>query len=213
MAGAAGLAGRGSGRPTAAPRADRGDGRLGRSGARSGRAVARCAAGCGTGSGAPVTRAGSPTMSEPSWRPAAKVSVASSRRRGGVTAGCAPSRSGWPLRVVLMVSTGAVAVQQWRVAQHQRDVSMAERLGVQARALALDAAWLAVVEHVQATLPGLPLVFGGRSSGARVACRTATVGVAVGCCARRSRCTLWASREGPSVRARLAAGPGARCAG
>jgi len=49
-----------------------------------------------------------------------------------------------------------------------------------APAAQLDAAWLAVVDHVRATLPGLPLVFGGRSSGARVACRTAIVGAAVG---------------------------------
>jgi uncharacterized protein len=48
-----------------------------------------------------------------------------------------------------------------------------------APAAQLDAAWLAVVEHVRAELP-LPLVFGGRSSGARVACRTATAGGAVG---------------------------------
>jgi predicted alpha/beta-hydrolase family hydrolase len=41
----------------------------------------------------------------------------------------------------------------------------------------LDTAWLAVVEHVRADLP---LVFGGRSSGARVACRTAGAGGAVG---------------------------------
>jgi uncharacterized protein len=37
----------------------------------------------------------------------------------------------------------------------------------------LDAAWTAVVEHLRATeLAGLPLVLGGRSLGARVACRT-----------------------------------------
>lgn len=41
----------------------------------------------------------------------------------------------------------------------------------------LDTAWLAVVEHARADLP---LVFGGRSSGARVACRTAGAGGAVG---------------------------------
>jgi predicted alpha/beta-hydrolase family hydrolase len=45
----------------------------------------------------------------------------------------------------------------------------------------LDTAWLAVVEHVRAgTDPRLPLLFGGRSSGARVACRTATEGGAAG---------------------------------
>jgi predicted alpha/beta-hydrolase family hydrolase len=38
----------------------------------------------------------------------------------------------------------------------------------------LDAAWLAVVDHlVAAELAGLPLLVGGRSLGARVACRTA----------------------------------------
>jgi uncharacterized protein len=41
----------------------------------------------------------------------------------------------------------------------------------------LDAAWLAVVEYLGArAFEGLPLVFGGRSSGARVACRTADDG-------------------------------------
>jgi hypothetical protein len=38
----------------------------------------------------------------------------------------------------------------------------------------LDAAWLAVLEELRAgPLAGLPLVTGGRSAGARVACRTA----------------------------------------
>jgi predicted alpha/beta-hydrolase family hydrolase len=45
----------------------------------------------------------------------------------------------------------------------------------------LDAAWLAVIEDLQAgALDGLPLVTGGRSSGARVACRTAAANGAVG---------------------------------
>jgi predicted alpha/beta-hydrolase family hydrolase len=50
----------------------------------------------------------------------------------------------------------------------------------------LDAAWTAVVDHLRADeLHGLPLVVGGRSSGARVACRTveATGAVAVLCLA------------------------------
>jgi hypothetical protein len=50
----------------------------------------------------------------------------------------------------------------------------------------LDAAWSAVVEHLGAgELNGLPLVGGGRSAGARVACRTAesTGAVAVLCLA------------------------------
>jgi predicted alpha/beta-hydrolase family hydrolase len=42
------------------------------------------------------------------------------------------------------------------------------------RAPVLDAAWLAGIEGMQAgPLAGLPLLVGGRSSGARVACRTA----------------------------------------
>lgn len=45
----------------------------------------------------------------------------------------------------------------------------------------LDAAWEAVVEHLRAgELRGLPLVVGGRSSGARVACRTAAATGAIG---------------------------------
>jgi predicted alpha/beta-hydrolase family hydrolase len=54
------------------------------------------------------------------------------------------------------------------------------------RAPQLDAAWLAVVDHLRAgELAGLPLVVGGRSLGARVACRTAreTGAVAVLCLA------------------------------
>ncbi len=46
----------------------------------------------------------------------------------------------------------------------------------------LDAAWLAVIEHIRS---GVPLIAGGRSLGARVACRTAeeTGAVAVLCLA------------------------------
>jgi predicted alpha/beta-hydrolase family hydrolase len=46
-----------------------------------------------------------------------------------------------------------------------------------APAAQLDAAWLAVVEHLRGSLP---LVTGGRSAGARVACRTAAETGAVG---------------------------------
>jgi uncharacterized protein len=45
----------------------------------------------------------------------------------------------------------------------------------------LDVAWTAVVDHlIAAELSGLPLVVGGRSLGARVACRTAKATGAVG---------------------------------
>jgi uncharacterized protein len=45
----------------------------------------------------------------------------------------------------------------------------------------LDTAWTAVIEHLRAgELRGLPLIAGGRSSGARVACRTAEATGAIG---------------------------------
>jgi predicted alpha/beta-hydrolase family hydrolase len=48
----------------------------------------------------------------------------------------------------------------------------------------LDAAWIAVIEHLVAgELAGLPLIVGGRSLGGRVACRTAeTTGAAAVLC-------------------------------
>jgi len=50
-----------------------------------------------------------------------------------------------------------------------------------APAAQLDAAWVAVVEHMRGgALGDLPLVAGGRSAGARVACRTAAQTGAVG---------------------------------
>ncbi len=50
-----------------------------------------------------------------------------------------------------------------------------------APAAQLDAAWIAVVEQLVAgELAGLPLIAGGRSSGARVACRTAAATGAIG---------------------------------
>jgi predicted alpha/beta-hydrolase family hydrolase len=45
----------------------------------------------------------------------------------------------------------------------------------------LDAAWIAVIEHLQGgEHAGLPLIVGGRSMGARVACRTAAATGAIG---------------------------------
>jgi uncharacterized protein len=50
-----------------------------------------------------------------------------------------------------------------------------------AAARQLDAAWTAVIDHLLASeLRGLPLLVGGRSLGARVACRTAEATGAVG---------------------------------
>lgn len=68
----------------------------------------------------------------------------------------------------------------------------------------LDAAWTAVVEGLRGdAFAGLPLIVGGRSSGARVACRTAAATDAIGVLclafplgppARRSRASSPASR-------------------
>lgn len=58
--------------------------------------------------------------------------------------------------------------QPWRVASRK----------VAPRPAALDVGWLAAAQQVAALADGLPLIVGGRSAGARVACRTAdTVGV------------------------------------
>jgi uncharacterized protein len=60
--------------------------------------------------------------------------------------------------------TVALVEQPYRVAGRRSPAPAAQ----------LDAAWLAVVEQLRAgALSGLPLLAGGRSSGARVACRTA----------------------------------------
>jgi predicted alpha/beta-hydrolase family hydrolase len=48
------------------------------------------------------------------------------------------------------------------------------------RAPVLDAAWISIVQQLaEGTLAGLPLVTGGRSAGARVACRTAAASGAI----------------------------------
>jgi predicted alpha/beta-hydrolase family hydrolase len=75
-----------------------------------------------------------------------------------------------------------------------RDAAQAERISVAfveqpyrvagrrspPRGPQLDAAWLAVIEHLRrAELAGLPLIVGGRSLGGRVACRTAAEAEAV----------------------------------
>ena len=43
-----------------------------------------------------------------------------------------------------------------------------------------DAAWLEIVGALRGLVPGVPLVQGGRSNGARVACRTAVAAEAAG---------------------------------
>lgn len=72
--------------------------------------------------------------------------------------------------------TAALVEQPYRVAGRRS----------QPPATQLDAAWVAVIAQLRdAELPGLPLIVGGRSAGARVACRTAaeTRAVAVLCLA------------------------------
>ena len=60
--------------------------------------------------------------------------------------------------------SAALVEQPYRVAGRRSPAPAAQ----------LDAAWHAVLEHLRAgPFAGLPLVAGGRSSGARVACRTA----------------------------------------
>jgi predicted alpha/beta-hydrolase family hydrolase len=67
--------------------------------------------------------------------------------------------------------TVALVEQPYRVAGRRSPASAGQ----------LDAAWSAVVQHLRAgELEGLPLVAGGRSLGARVACRTAGALGAVG---------------------------------
>jgi len=87
---------------------------------------------------------------------------------GGVTA----PDLGAATRAALAVGVSVVLVEQpYRVAGRRSP----------APARQLDAAWTAVVEHLWAgELRGLPLVVGGRSMGARVACRTAEATGAVG---------------------------------
>lgn len=74
--------------------------------------------------------------------------------------------------VALSQGVGVALVEQpYRVAGRRSPASARQ----------LDAAWTAVVAHLRAgELKGLPLVVGGRSLGARVACRTAPATGAVG---------------------------------
>jgi predicted alpha/beta-hydrolase family hydrolase len=73
----------------------------------------------------------------------------------------------------LVAATKAALEAQVSVALVEQPYRVAGRKSA-APAKQLDAAWGAVVEHLRANeLSGLPLITGGRSSGARVACRTA----------------------------------------
>jgi predicted alpha/beta-hydrolase family hydrolase len=103
----------------------------------------------------------------------------------------------------LLTATAAAQSQAMTVVLVEQPYRVAGRRSP-APAKQLDAAWTAVVEALRAgPLAGLPVIAGGRSSGARVACRTATdVGAAAVLClafplqpARRS--------TGPEVPSRL----------
>jgi predicted alpha/beta-hydrolase family hydrolase len=85
----------------------------------------------------------------------------------------------------LVAVIGVAREAGWTVAAVEQPYRVAGRR-TPPRAERLDAAWTAVVERLrEGQLQDLPLVAGGRSSGARVACRTAaqTGAVAVLCLA------------------------------
>jgi uncharacterized protein len=79
----------------------------------------------------------------------------------------------------LLAATAAAGRAGLHVAHIEQPYRVAGRRSP-APAAQLDTAWLAVVGELADTFAGLPLLFGGRSSGARVACRTAAAGGAVG---------------------------------
>jgi uncharacterized protein len=80
----------------------------------------------------------------------------------------------------LVAATEAAQAEGFSVALVEQPYRVSGRRSP-APARQLDAAWTAVVDHLAANeLRGLPLVVGGRSLGARVACRTAAATGAVG---------------------------------
>jgi uncharacterized protein len=80
----------------------------------------------------------------------------------------------------LVAVTNAVLSERWAVVLVEQPYRVAGRRSP-APAHQLDTAWKAIVDHLRATdIGGLPLVAGGRSAGARVACRTASETGAVG---------------------------------
>jgi uncharacterized protein len=73
----------------------------------------------------------------------------------------------------IVAAADAARAEAYAVALVEQPYRVAGRRAP-APARQLDASWVAVVEHLLAgELRGLPLVVGGRSLGARVACRTA----------------------------------------
>ena len=80
----------------------------------------------------------------------------------------------------LVAATAAALAAQMSVALVEQPYRVAGRRSP-APAAQLDAAWVSIVEQLREdALSGLALVTGGRSAGARVACRTAAATGAVG---------------------------------
>jgi uncharacterized protein len=79
----------------------------------------------------------------------------------------------------LAAAAAAAVALGWAVRRVEQPYRVAGRRSP-APAGQLDEAWCAVLATLAAAAPGLPLVAGGRSSGARVACRTAATTGAVG---------------------------------
>ena len=107
----------------------------------------------------------------------------------------------------LLAARRAALEAEWAVARVTQPYRVAGRRSPPAGPV-LDGAWLPVVTKVRSGrgLGLLPVVFGGRSSGARVACRTASAGHAAGVLAlafplhppghpERSRVDGWPSRR------------------
>ena len=106
-----------------------------------------------------------PTASGP-----ARVRIRSGGARGLL---CLGHGAGGGLDAPDLAATAAAAITAgWTVALVEQPYRVAGRRAPE-RAPRLDAAWVAVVQAVRARHPAGLLVVGGRSSGARVACRTA----------------------------------------
>jgi hypothetical protein len=100
------------------------------------------------------------------------------RPRGGLVLG--HGAGGTVAAPDLRAAAGAALACELSVALVEQPYRVAGRRSA-APAHQLDASWLAVVAHLRAgALQDLPLVAGGRSSGARVACRTAGAAGAAG---------------------------------
>lgn len=98
----------------------------------------------------------------------------------------------------LVAATAAALAASVTVALVEQPYRVAGRRSP-APAAQLDEAWTSVVAQLRAgELDGLPLLAGGRSSGARVACRTAAATGATGVSVSRFRCGRRAARTRPA---------------